>query len=71
MAAQVHSRQVEAVEVPNVAVAEPHVHAYRQRIGVVRSGSSARPGGLHQLLQRADVVPVLVGGGDQRQLGRG
>ena len=70
MPAQVDSRQLEAVHGDRIPVPKPPVHPDRQRIGVVRPRSGGRVRRLHQRGQRADVVPVLVRGGNQLQLGR-
>ena len=70
MAAQVHCRHVEAVEVADVPVIQQHIHRHRQLRGVIRPGRRLHPGGRHQARQRTDMVPVLVGGGNQRQLRR-
>jgi hypothetical protein len=69
VAAQVDGRDVEPVEVSHVAVVQQHVHLHGQVRGVVGAGSGPGSGGFNEPRQCAHVVPVLVRGGDERQLG--
>jgi hypothetical protein len=68
VAAQVDGRDVEPVKVPHIAMVQQHVHRHGQFRGVVRAGGGPGSGGFDEPRQGAHVVPVLVRGGDERQL---